>query len=203
MVRMRGAMQQVDENGPELMLLQHSDVITKTRRHGTSSFLLGEDEIAKRGIEIVETDRGGDVTFHGEGQLVGYLVKRLKDSMDLGGYVRDLEASLLRATHVLGLPNAMRVEGKTGVWIPQSEGQNPRKLIAIGVGVSKGVTRHGFALNMTTDLEKFTECIVPCGLDGFAATSLERELGALAPALERICAVVTHEICETFHFREM
>jgi lipoyl(octanoyl) transferase len=194
MEQMRHEMQHVDGNGPVLLLLEHKDTITTTRQHGTRSFKLSHDEIAQRGIEIIETDRGGDVTFHGRGQLVGYLVKRLDDN-DLVGYVRALEGTLLRVTHALGLGQAICVEGKTGVWIPG--GEKPRKLIAIGVGVSKGVTRHGFALNVTTDLERFSECIVPCGLDGYGITSVERELEKM-PSFEAIFEVVSHEFSNSF-----
>lgn len=194
MATMREAMQRVDETGPVLFLLEHKDVITKTRLHGTSSFLISEDVIRARGIDVIETDRGGDVTFHGEGQLVGYLVKRLNDN-DLVGYVRSLETALVRAARELGVAQATTLGGKTGVWIPPGQGEL-RKLIAIGVGVSKGVTRHGFALNITTDLEKFTSCIVPCGLKGLGVTSLERELLAKTPSIETVCQRVVAQLAQ-------
>jgi len=191
MARMRHEMQHVDENGPVLLLLEHKDTITKTRLHGTRSFRIPEEEIAQRGIEVIETDRGGDVTFHGRGQLVGYLVKRLDDN-DLVGYVRALENALIRATRKLGLTNAERLEGKTGVWLPADELRGQRKLIAIGVGVSKGVTRHGFAFNITTDLERFSDCIIPCGLEGYGVTSLEREMTP-TPSWESVTDVIVQE----------
>lgn len=193
MARMRQAMAVVDLEGPELLLLEHKDTITKTRQHGTKSFRVSEDEIIARGIDVIETDRGGDVTFHGEGQLVGYLVKRLPDN-DLVGYVRALETALIKAMQALSLSNAMRLKGKTGVWLPHQH--NPRKLIAIGVGVSQGVTRHGFALNVTTKLERFTECIVPCGLNGFEPTSLEREM-AQVPDFETIREAIVATLNES------
>lgn len=196
MAHMRTAMLNVDD-ACELLLLEHTNTITTTRQHGEKSLLVSKSAIESRGIEVIETDRGGDVTFHGEGQLVGYLVMRL-DPVDLVGYLRSLEGALLSAMRALGIENAITMEGKTGIWISSATGQL-RKLIAIGIGVSRGVTRHGFALNVTTDLEKFTDCIVPCGLEGFGVTSLERELERV-PGAEKIRKNVADKITEAFQF---
>lgn len=173
----------------ELLFLEHQDTITTTRQHGDKNLLLPKAEIEARGISVVETDRGGDVTFHGSGQLVGYLIVRI-NSEELVLYLRKLESALLQAMHDLGLASAATFLDKTGVWI---FGEQPKKLIAIGVGVSKGVTRHGFALNITTDIERFTNCIVPCGLLGLGVTSLNREMPT-KPSIQLICETIAHGI---------
>ncbi len=180
---MRQAMEDIELEGNQLLLLEHRDTITYTRQHGTQALLMPAEEITRRGIELVETDRGGDVTFHGTGQLVGYPVLKLPTNMGVVDYVRVLEDTLIEACAELGVQNAGRVEGKTGVWVGHE------KLIAIGVGVSRGVTRHGFALNISTDLERFTECITPCGLRGFGVTSLEW-LGVKV-GFEDVCKVLS------------
>lgn len=202
MAQMKRAMENVDlcfsqGGGFELLLLEHRDTITTTRQHGRSSFLKPIHEIEDEGIEIIETDRGGDVTFHGPGQLVGYLVMRLPSMYDVLGYVRALERALLHATWELGLTSANTLEGKTGIWLSDPF----RKLIAIGVGTSKGVTRHGFALNISTDLEKFTRCIIPCGLKEHGVTSLDREMcgrGMQMPSKKEIGDTVIKEIAKVF-----
>jgi lipoyl(octanoyl) transferase len=188
---MREAIDHIDTFGNQILFLEHADTITITRQHGTKSLLLPADEIQKRGIALVETDRGGDATFHGTGQLVGYPILKLPVSMGVCDYVRRLEVALIEACKEMGVKNAHRICDKTGVWV------GDKKLIAIGVGVSRQVTRHGFALNLTTHLERFTECLTPCGLTGFGVTSLERELGH-APGLEEAMNVLSwhlQEIC--------
>lgn len=198
MAIMRQAMADVREGKTpaQLLLLEHANTITKTRQHQNRSFRLSEAEITARGIVVFETDRGGDVTFHGEGQLVGYLVMPL-GSLSLEAFVRTLEAALIEALTSFGLP-VFRIDGKTGIWI-KNEGALPKKLVAIGVGVSGGVTRHGFALNVTTALETFTECIVPCGLEGYGVTSLEREMPDV-PALPLLRTRIAHAIAQSFGF---
>ena len=170
MQAMREAIDQIDIQGNQLLLLEHQDTITYTRQHGTKHLLLNPDEIAKRGIELIQTDRGGDITFHGTGQLVGYPVIKLSPKVGVVDYLRALEAALIKACHELGIKKAGILEGKTGIWVEN------HKLIAIGVGLSRQITRHGFALNISTNLERFLDCITPCGLTGFGVTSLEREL---------------------------
>lgn len=195
MTQMRIAMANVERNSDEgdfeLILLEHSNTITTTRLHGTRSFKKTVEEIEANGIQVVETDRGGDVTFHGEGQLVGYLVVRLAD-FDLGAYLRKLERALLNSVRSFGLKNIETIPGKTGIWVVHDH-MPPKKLIAIGVGVSKGITKHGFAMNITTQLEKFTDCIVPCGLEGLGVTSLERE-NPTRHCLKSICETISREI---------
>jgi lipoyl(octanoyl) transferase len=156
----------------QLILLQHSPVITlgvKTRND--RSHVLGSQELLNaRGIEIAESGRGGDVTFHGPGQLVGYPIIDLKpDRCDVHRYVRDLEDVLIRAVSTFGI-EASRSDGLTGVWVGED------KIAAIGVRISRWITSHGFALNVNTDLSQF-DLIVPCGIRDRGVTSLQRLLG--------------------------
>jgi lipoyl(octanoyl) transferase len=155
-----------------LLLLEHPHVITLgVRVHRDRSHVLAaDDELARRGVQICETGRGGDVTYHGPGQLVGYPILDLNpDRRDLHRYVRGLEEALIRAAGTFGI-EAGRVAGLTGVWV------GDEKVAAIGVRVSRWVTSHGFALNVTTDLDYF-RLIVPCGITDRGVTSLERLLG--------------------------
>lgn len=176
MAAMRDAVAQAREAGPTLLLLEHTDTITVTRSGGHTHVRATAAELDAAGITLVETDRGGDVTFHGAGQLVGYpvfVLPRLESGLaDLMGYLRTLEHGLLAATHALGVPDAYTIDGKTGIWVPGMRGGPARKLTAIGVGVKNAVTRHGFAMNITTDLPRFTDRITPCGLVGLGVTSL-------------------------------
>jgi lipoyl(octanoyl) transferase len=155
-----------------LLLLEHPHVITLGSASDPAHVLAGDAERATRGIELFETGRGGDVTYHGPGQLVGYLIVALEESRrDLHRYLRDLEAGLIDALAGLGVP-AGRRPGLTGVWTARG------KIAAIGVRVSSGwITSHGFALNVTTDLA-FFDTIVPCGITDCVVTSVERELGS-------------------------
>lgn len=142
--------------------------------------LLSRDELERRGVAVAEVGRGGDVTFHGPGQIVGYPIIDLKpDRKDLHRYLRDLEEVLIRAVGSLGV-SARRVSGLTGVWAAGG------KIAAIGVRVSSGwITSHGFALNVGDDLSGF-ETIVPCGISDRSVSSLSRELGrAVDPDLVR------------------
>ncbi|MDX1674751.1 MAG: lipoyl(octanoyl) transferase LipB [Longimicrobiales bacterium] len=154
-----------------LLLLEHPHVITLGSSSDVSHVLLDEGERRLLGIELFETGRGGDVTYHGPGQLVGYPILDLKpDRKDLHRYIRDLESSLIRLLETYGL-EADRKEGLTGVWV------GDEKVAAIGVRVSSGwITSHGFALNVGTDLSFFGS-IVPCGIREHGVTSMERLLG--------------------------
>ena len=160
----------------QLLLLEHPDVITlgvKTRSD-RSHVLESEAELARQGVQLFETGRGGDVTFHGPGQLVGYPIIDLKpDRCDVHRYVRDLEEVLIQAVADFGIA-AGRIEGLTGIWVGP-EGKKA-KLAAIGVRISRWVTSHGFALNVSTDLSRFG-LIVPCGITDKGVTSMERLLG--------------------------
>lgn len=187
MALMRETIANIDTDGPQLLLLEHEDVVTITRQHGHQNLLTSEQELVLDGIKLIETDRGGDVTFHGKGQLVGYPILKLPPSMGPLNYVRSLETALAHVCIKLGIRNTHCMPGKTGIWV------NNHKLIAIGVGLSRGVTRHGFALNISTNLERFTRHIVPCGLTGYGVTSLVRELDEV-PSFEYIASVVAEEL---------
>ncbi len=155
----------------QLLLLEHPHVITLGTASSTNHILVGEEERMLLGIELFEAGRGGDVTYHGPGQLVGYPIFDLKpDRCDLHQYVRDIEEALIRALAQLGL-SCGRKTGLTGVWL------GDEKIAAIGVRVSSGwITSHGFALNVNTDLQ-FFDAIVPCGIRGHGVTSMQRALG--------------------------
>jgi lipoyl(octanoyl) transferase len=151
-----------------VLLCEHEDVYTAGRR--TASWDRPVD-----GTPVVDVDRGGRITWHGPGQLVGYPIVRLATPIDVVRYVRTLEEALIRTCADLGL-TAVRVEGRSGVWFPADEGRRERKVAAIGVRVSRGVTMHGFALNCEPDLVAF-ERIVPCGITDADVTSLSVETG--------------------------
>jgi lipoyl(octanoyl) transferase len=154
----------------QLLLLEHAHVVTLGSSAREEHLLLPPEEWARRGIEVHVTGRGGDVTYHGPGQLVGYPILDLKpDRKDLHRYLRDLEETLIRALLAFGI-HAGREDGLTGVWVPEG------KLAAIGVRLSSGwITSHGFALNVDPDLAYFST-IVPCGIRGRPVTSLSRLL---------------------------
>lgn len=166
--------------GDTLLLLEHPPVITlgvKTR-HGAKHIIASDEELARQGVTVHETGRGGDVTYHGPGQLVGYPILDLKpDRCDVHRYVRDLEEVLIVALRDFGIEGS-RVKGLSGVWVGP-EGQE-RKIAAIGVRISRWITSHGFALNVATDLRHF-QLIVPCGIADRGVTSIETELGRAVP----------------------
>lgn len=176
-----------------LLLLEHRPVVTLGRGARGEHVLAPPDALAARGVDRVEIERGGDVTYHGPGQLVGYPILYLRDHrMDLHWYVRTLEEALIRAVRDLGLV-AVRAEGHTGVWTGEREGRRldgdvgageaerlvasgaARKVASIGVHVSRWVTWHGFALNVTREPLEAFGWIVPCGIAGVRMTSLETE----------------------------
>ncbi len=170
--------------GDVLLLCEHPHVITMGRNGKREHLLASENVLRQKGVEFHSTDRGGDVTYHGPGQLVGYPILDLAAiRRDVGWYVRSLEEIMIRATSDFGLA-AARIAGKTGIWVapksslparPQDASLAPEKLGAIGVHLSRWVTSHGFAYNVSTDLRYF-DLIVPCGLAGSKATSLEKLL---------------------------
>ena len=170
-----------------LLLLEHPAVVTLGRSSHAEHLLLSREEFAARGIELHEVGRGGDVTFHAPGQLVGYPIVELAargpdETPDVHRYLRDLEAVLCEALFDLGLPATTR-PGITGVFVAPVAREAPgppRKLASIGVGVRHWVTLHGFALNVDLDLAGF-DVIVPCGLHEVEMTSVARELAGAAP----------------------
>ncbi len=172
----------------QLLLLEHPPVITLgvRSRDDRSHVLATPAALEREGIELVETGRGGDVTFHGPGQLIGYPILDLRpDRLDVHRYVRDLEEVMIRVAGVFGVP-AARQAGFTGAWVDTSaSGGAPawEKLAAIGVRIARWVTSHGFAFNVTTNLNHFS-LIVPCGIAGKGVTSLEKLLGRSVPMAE-------------------
>jgi lipoyl(octanoyl) transferase len=174
-----------------LMLLEHPHVITFGRAAKEDNLVASREELARLGVELFETNRGGDVTYHGPGQLVGYPVIDLKpDRQDVHRYVRDLEEVLIRTLADFGI-TAGRVQGWTGVWLGQKGDPSARKIAAIGVHIAKWVTTHGFALNVATELSQFG-LIVPCGIREAGVTSMEKELGKRPDRAEVESRLVHH-----------
>jgi lipoyl(octanoyl) transferase len=167
-----------------LLMLEHPSVYTAGKR--TQGFELPTD-----GTPVVNVDRGGRITWHGPGQLVGYPIVKLLKPTELVGFVRTLEGALISACADAGV-TANRVDGRSGVWICDSKGD--RKIAAIGIRVASGVTMHGFALNICPDLTHFGH-IVPCGIDDAAVTSLEQELGRTV-SIEEMTPIVEKYLLE-------
>jgi lipoyl(octanoyl) transferase len=162
------------EIGDRVLLLEHEPVYTLGRGGAEANLLASPARLAEIGAELVRIDRGGDITFHGPGQLVAYPIVELADPLDLRRYVRALEAAVIATANGFGVI-AGRVDGLPGVWV-----DGERKLAAVGVRVRRGVTTHGLALNVSTDLGWFEE-MIPCGIPGCQVTSLERETGRAIP----------------------
>jgi lipoate-protein ligase B len=173
------AARRADETGDRLLLLEHPPVVTLGRAAKPEHLLVPREELARRGVELFQVGRGGDVTWHGPGQLVGYPIVDLAARGGLGvtGFLRLVEAALGEALGELGVAAETR-PGWTGVFVAGAD--PPRKIASIGIGVRRWVTWHGFALNVDCDLAGFA-AIVPCGLHGVAMTSVAGELGAAAP----------------------
>jgi lipoyl(octanoyl) transferase len=170
------AARQADELPDVLLLLEHFPVYTKGRRTQPGELAMGEDWYRLQGIEVCETDRGGAVTYHGPGQLVGYPIVSLKPYGDnVHEYVRRLERLMTDSLAAYGV-EAEVIEDLTGVWVG-GEPPEGRKIGSIGVHVSRGVTTHGFAVNVNNDLQPF-EWVVPCGIEGVRMTSICREFGS-------------------------
>jgi lipoyl(octanoyl) transferase len=156
-----------------LLLCEHPHVITLGRSGKRDNLLVPEHVLRQKGVEFYATDRGGDITYHGPGQIVGYPILNLSAiRRDVGWYVRTLEEAMIRASAEFGI-SAERVAGKTGIWV--RTGNSEEKLAAIGVHISRWVTSHGFAYNVSTDLRNF-DLIVPCGIADRKATSVEKLL---------------------------
>lgn len=178
-----------------LLLLEHAPVFTLGRNADPSHVLWDAATRQAQGVSLARTARGGDVTYHGPGQLVGYPVFRIgRESVRILPYMTALEEALIRAVAALGVC-ASRDARNRGLWVGNA------KLAAVGVRVSGGVTSHGFALNVATDLSAY-EGIIPCGLRNAGVTSLARLLPSV-PAMERVKAVVVEAFAEVFGFREV
>lgn len=180
----------LDSEAPDtVLLLEHPPTYTIGRRGIEDDLVWDAAERARRGIELFFVDRGGRATYHGPGQLVGYPILALGERYDVLGYLRRLEAALIATAAELGV-EAQRDQHHTGVWV----GRN--KLAAIGVKITRGVTMHGFALNVTTDLGHF-EGIVPCGLTDRGVTSVLAETGR-APGIEEVARCAAKHLAEAF-----
>ena len=191
------AARRADRISDVLLLLQHPHVITRgVRAHRSRTHVLASPgALAERGVTLFDTGRGGDVTYHGPGQLVGYPIVNLKpDRCDMHRYVRDLEEVLIRTAAVFGV-EVSRVGGLTGVWAGSD------KVGAIGVRISRWITSHGFALNVSTDLDYF-KLILPCGIPDHGVTSLAKLLGKPATmeaveqaVIDQFAAVFERQVC--------
>ena len=191
-----------------LLLLEHPHTFTFGRRGQAENLVWDNNQLAKRGVSVHWVDRGGDVTYHGPGQLVGYPLIKL-DSLDHVGYIRKLEKTLINALARLGLVSG-QLRGKTGVWVQADvasrcvrckpeDRKRPAKIAAIGVKVdANGVTRHGFALNVNPQMEYF-EGIVPCGITGHAVIALA-DIFPAPPTMESVKHEVRRAFGETFGY---
>ena len=175
--------------GPDtLLLLEHPPVYTAGRRTEPHERPTTGTPV----IDVIDTDRGGKITWHGPGQLVGYPIIGLAEPLDVINYVRRLEESLITVCADLGL-DTIRVDGRSGVWVPAGAGRPERKVAAIGVRVARATTLHGFALNCNCDLGAFAS-IVPCGIRDAGVTSLSAELGR-AVAVDEVRSAVADAVC--------
>ncbi|HVZ82960.1 MAG TPA: lipoyl(octanoyl) transferase LipB [Terracidiphilus sp.] len=195
-----------------LLLLEHPPVLTLGRNAHRSNVLATDEMLARRGVTLHEINRGGDVTYHGPGQLVGYPIFDLRSLQnDSGGrlgpvdFVRRMEEALIRLCGVYGV-RAGRIAGLTGVWcaahggvLDESSGREARKIGAIGIHVARGITSHGFAFNVTTDLRDF-DLIIPCGIADHGVTSLAREVAdpAALPGLEEVAHQAARQFGHVF-----
>ena len=167
------------------LMLEHPSVYTAGRR-------TEDAERPTDGTPVINVDRGGRITWHGPGQLVGYPIIKLQNPTELVGFVREIESGLIHVCADLGV-TAIRIEGRSGVWI--QDGRGDRKIAAIGIRVAKGTTMHGFALNVNPDLAAFGQ-IVPCGIADADVTSLEIELGR-SITIEEVAPLVDRHIVES------
>jgi lipoyl(octanoyl) transferase len=186
-----------DGDEEQLLLVEHPPVITLGRRPGlVKNILAAQDALAKLGVEVVESDRGGDVTFHGPGQLVAYPIVRLADhKLSVGGYVRQLQAIVIQTLERLGVPSRTDRDA-IGVWTCANE-CDLAKICAFGVRIRRGVAIHGLALNVTTDLSYFN-LIVPCGIPDRPVTSLKQILGDRCPAMATVKAALVERFERAF-----
>lgn len=174
-----------------LIFCQHPHVYTLGKSGKIDHLLLDEEKLNEKDAKFYKINRGGDITYHGPGQLVGYPILDLDNFFtDIHKYMRLLEEAIIRTLAEYGI-EAGRIDGLTGVWLDAVEQKNPRKICAMGVKASRWVTMHGFALNVNTDLNYFSH-IVPCGIDDKAVTSMAAELGRLVDVAEVANKVQKH-----------
>ncbi len=192
---------EVVKGGEErLLLVEHPPVITLGRRAsvagGSDNLIASREQLATLGVELVESDRGGDITFHGPGQVVAYPIVRLADHrLSVGGYVRRLEETVIGALAELGV-TARKDDCAIGVWVDDGTG-TLAKICALGVRIRRGVALHGIALNVTTDLSYFN-LIVPCGLSCRPVTSLRKLRGDRAPSIGHVKRILSRRMIEAF-----
>ena len=179
-----------------LLLLQHPHVLTVgVKKDGRSHILAPEDRLQALGVEVFDTGRGGDVTYHGPGQIVGYpIIDLTPDRRDVHRYVRDLEEMMIRVCADYGVA-AGRIQGLSGTWVTHPE-RGPEKIGAIGVRISRWITSHGFAFNVSTDLD-FFGLIVPCGIADHGVTSLQAAAGQPL-TLPDVEAAIVRQFCAVF-----
>lgn len=183
------------EIGDTLLLLEHEPVVTLGRDGSRDSLRVSTDDMMQHGIDLVESDRGGDATYHGPGQVVGYVIVDLRpDQKDVRRYVRNLEQAMIETLRLYGL-DGERLEDAPGTWLLDP----PRKIGAIGARVSRWVTHHGFAFNVNTNLAHFG-VIVPCGIPDKGVTSLEKELSrrlSIVEVMEALAKNVANSLDRT------
>jgi len=179
-----------------LLFCEHPHVITLGRSANQKNLLASERILRQKGVELRETNRGGDITYHGPGQIVGYPILNLdRIRRDVHWYVRTLEEAMIRASADFAV-TAYRIPGKTGIWVQPPGGIPEEKLAAIGVHISRWVTSHGFAYNVCTDLRYF-DLIIPCGITDRKATSLEKLLQRNI-SLDEVRPRLAHHLAELF-----
>ena len=183
-------LRQADEIPDQLLLLEHPPVITLGRGGDTANLLASPETLRAQHVRYYETTRGGDITYHGPGQVVGYPILHLGEGKrDVRKYVTNLEEVLIRTVAEFGI-TATRADGKRGIWV----GEN--KIAAIGVRIARWVTSHGFALNVNTNLDHF-QLITPCGIEGRGVTSIAKEIGREVP-LDEVRKIVVEKFAEVF-----
>jgi lipoyl(octanoyl) transferase len=179
--------------GDRLLLVEHFPVYTIGRGGNEANMLASPERLREIGAELIRIDRGGDITFHGPGQIVAYPIVELRDPLDLRRYVRGLEAAVIGTAAAFGV-TADRLEGHPGIWV-----DGDRKLAAVGVRVKRGVTTHGLALNVNNDLRWFDE-MIPCGIPDKTVTSLARELGRPAP-MDQVADALARQLARQLGLR--
>lgn len=158
-----------DEIHDQLLMLEHPSIYTAGKR-------TQPEDRPTNGLPVIDVDRGGRITWHGPGQLVCYPIIKLNDPVDVVDYVRRVEEALIQVVRQLGVVNAGRIDGRSGVWVPAGDGKPDRKIAALGIRITRGVSMHGLALNCNNTLEYY-DYIVPCGIDDAGVTTLSAELG--------------------------